>query len=402
MRIIPERRWLFWAIAFGAIAAARIASTSPKTAVAIWALALGVTAFALCWAAEREFLKNLGLAAGTVLITILGLDLYLHTLDPPATATLEIDEPYKWRGYGVRRPAVESFRAISRDAYTGEVIYDVAYSLDQNGHRLTPGGGPGAETYLFFGDSNTYGNGRQDDETIPWQFSKALDGRFTVLNLAFSGNGPQQMLRQLETQAFDDAVTGKVRGAYFLTIGDHPARAAGLRSWSAKAPRYEIDDSGRPRYRGTFEGMPWHPKSDEVVAAGGLLRYVGFGIQRFLMPMPARIELQTEIFAESARLLKENYGVDLLILIRDRDHMDGIEASLHRRGLATIRMSTILGDLTRPELYVRYGVDNHPSAMAARRIAEWLAARERESVPSEAVPGTKPPSGVGASLPSGP
>src|SRR4029079_4913175 len=94
-------------------------------------------------------------------------------------------------------------------------------------HRMTKGGGPDADTYLFFGDSYTFGHGIGDEDTLPVRFSAATEYRFTVVNLAFHGYAPNQMLRLLEKGSVDRVATGRVRRAFYGLIADHPNRLVG-------------------------------------------------------------------------------------------------------------------------------------------------------------------------------
>jgi hypothetical protein len=42
-----------------------------------------------------------------------------------------------------------------------------------------------------------------------------------------------------------------------------------------------------------------------------------------------------------------------------------------------VRLSSVLGSLRDPKFVLALGVDNHPTALADKMIATWLAERER-------------------------
>ena len=55
----------------------------------------------------------------------------------------------------------------------GATLYDVTYTISDQGARVTRGN-PAGETWLFMGCSFTFGEGVSDDETLPAQFSEQL------------------------------------------------------------------------------------------------------------------------------------------------------------------------------------------------------------------------------------
>ena len=55
----------------------------------------------------------------------------------------------------------------------------------------------------FFGGSQTFGEGLNDDETIPALVQKKTRVH-RVYNYAYRGYGPHQMLRMIETNALKD------------------------------------------------------------------------------------------------------------------------------------------------------------------------------------------------------
>jgi hypothetical protein len=82
------------------------------------------------------------------------------------------------------------------------VIYDVKYTINQYGLRQVstpPNGRPSDESkpIFFFGDSFTFGEGVNDQDTLPQQFS-VLSG-LRAVNFGVHGYGPHQILRELET-----------------------------------------------------------------------------------------------------------------------------------------------------------------------------------------------------------
>ncbi|MGH9677151.1 MAG: SGNH/GDSL hydrolase family protein, partial [Candidatus Acidiferrum sp.] len=140
------------------------------------------------------------------------------------------------KGWSVRRPVIGwgpehagRFHAERRDP-TGAVIYFADYTIDANLLRQTTSGEKGP-AIVFFGDSYTFGDGVNDAETLPQAFADLLDRKERVLNLGFTGYGPQQFLRELETGLFDPLIGSRPRLFIFMTAAWHAERTACKASW---------------------------------------------------------------------------------------------------------------------------------------------------------------------------
>ncbi|MGH6823697.1 MAG: SGNH/GDSL hydrolase family protein, partial [Methylocella sp.] len=151
-------------------------------------------------------------------------------------------------GESVRRPVVGwgpehpgRFHAEKRDPKTGAVIYVADYTIDANLLRQTISGEKGT-AIVFFGDSFTFGDGVNDAETLPQAFADLLDRKVRVLNLGFTGYGPQQFLRELETGLFDPLIGSRPRLFIFMTAAWHAERTACKASWTPHAPRYALEN----------------------------------------------------------------------------------------------------------------------------------------------------------------
>lgn len=103
------------------------------------------------------------------------------------------------------------------------------------------------------------------------------------------------------------------------------------------------------------------------------------------MPPEERVALAAAIIDRSAKLLAEKYGVKLLVLLWDeRKGIEPLAAALRQKGLEPVRLSSVVGDLTRPEMHIRLPMEIHPRAFADREIARWLASQTRVMEPQQA------------------
>ena len=85
---------------------------------------------------------------------------------------------------------------------------------------------------MFFGDSFTFGEGVNDEDTLPNAFSIVSGMR--VLNFGINGYGPHHMLRLLELDVPKKITSSFPRLMVYTAIEDHIARAAGRGAWDQK------------------------------------------------------------------------------------------------------------------------------------------------------------------------
>jgi hypothetical protein len=98
-------------------------------------------------------------------------------------------------GY-VANPDLHSARKLSKQ---GDIIYDVHYSIDNDGFRLTKlTNNEQPHRINFFGCSMTFGEGMNDEETLPYFVQKNLQ-EVKVKNFGWHGYGAHQALAILQS-----------------------------------------------------------------------------------------------------------------------------------------------------------------------------------------------------------
>ena len=145
-----------------------------------------------------------------------------------------------------------------------ERVYDVVYTIDGDGYRQTPGftgEEEAGEPIVFFGGSFAFGEGVNDDETLPYFVAVETNWSRPVLNAAFIGYGPHQMLRSLELGTLGELGYGSVGIAVYEALPDHARRAAGDAWWDPVGPKYTLDETGAAQYRGRFTDVPTRSSS---------------------------------------------------------------------------------------------------------------------------------------------
>ncbi len=209
-------------------------------------------------------------------------------------------------GWGPERPG--RYHSERTDPNTGAIIYNADYTFDQNLLRQTRSGETNS-TIAFFGDSVTFGVGVNDADTLPQIFANSLDPKERVINLAFSGYGPQHFLREMETGLYDAAIGPQPKLFVFLTSPWHAERTSCKASWVLSAPRYELEN-------------------DEVAYKGPCYEGAALSLREFLWNSAAyrvifdpyrrqvshdELELYVRIMLAAVTLAKEKYGVPTLI-----------------------------------------------------------------------------------------
>jgi hypothetical protein len=290
-------------------------------------------------------------------------------LDPEMPAAYRVRDD----AVGLRPAAGASWREA---LWLGDQsIYDVVYTMDAHGRRVTPAalGGKDALCVLFFGCSFSFGTGIGDEDTLPWLTSVASGGRHHVHNFSFEGWGPHQMLAALEAGEVESSLDCEPTHAIYVSVHDHVRRVAGRSPWDPHGPRFELREDGRLVRNGNFDDRPSLIRSWPWLGKSEVLRI----LSEHFVPTQADFDRFAAVVAESRdRLARRWPGIDFRVLLWDRrwKHEPEYWEGLRRRGLRVDFVSEILPD--QREHASRYAIsphDGHPNRTANERIAAWIA-----------------------------
>jgi hypothetical protein len=268
-----------------------------------------------------------------------------------------------------------------------ELLYDVVYTIDANGLRMTPAyrgdGIPGC--ILFFGGSFTFGEGVNDTQAMPYIVGAGSNDRYRVFNFGYRGYGPHQMLSALEHGTVDNVVGEcKVRYVFYQAVRAHIKRSAGVRPMLADkhGPRYRLPDHGELFYDGRFDEVSTAPEdmimrrstAYELLARSYLLKE----IHRGTVVQAENIALLASIVDASRRIVESRWpGAEFhVILWNDRFDPKGkwLEWALEDGQFAIHRIGDIipdyLDDKGRYQIHKEY--DSHPNAVAHQQIADYI------------------------------
>ena len=250
------------------------------------------------------------------------------------------------------------------------VVYDVSYTTGPDHFRVVPSAVEKPDKcVLLFGDSFTFGEGVNDDETSAAQIVKRSEGHVAAKNLAMSGWAVHQFLAGLQSGRFQRAITCHPTDAVYLMIPSHVYRAMGVGNpWDFNGPRYRQGPDGRPVRDGRLGDPP-----------------TGFSIRHFIGLNPLNdgkaAELTAAIVLEAARILRATYpGIRVHLLSwhngggPDEPVLRSLDDRFAAAGLMPIPLETIfpfyrfrLGDYA-----IDAKLDTHPNARGYRMIADYI------------------------------
>ncbi|AUX40289.1 uncharacterized protein SOCE26_016890 [Sorangium cellulosum] len=286
------------------------------------------------------------------------------------------------------RPGV-SVQSIKK--YFGKLVYDVHYTVGDDGLRVSP---PVKDApvgcILFFGDSFAWGEAVQDSETTAYQLGVLSGGTHRVYNFAFTGYGAHQMLAQLQRGIVKGTVACKPDEpvyAVYQALPNNVGRVAGLGGWDKFGPRYVLLKDGRVMYKGRFDqgdaiaddrwyvkpgALRWLAKTQVYQRTLGRARSTnGFDDERFFA-----------VVERSARTLEQQFPRAKLFVIvwEDLDERRSDPGSLAWRMWEGLKQRGLDARLVKDTLpgyeqnRHRYHVENdaHPSAEAHRLLAAYL------------------------------
>lgn len=285
-------------------------------------------------------------------------------------------------GWGPTRPGV--YHSTKSTADGRRLIFDTQVTIDATLIRKTDPS-TGTRPIAFFGDSWVYGDGVDDDGTLPQAFADLTDRKIPVLNLAFAGWSPAQNLLALQSGLYAPLLRSP-RHFILFTAAFHLERTACLGAYAAsRSPRFVLD-----RATVTYVG-PCASRWGLLAPIGRFAR--GFAIEKRIDPLltqPTRRDVETyirliETFVASAKV---RYDVPTTILFSPfgDDYLRGSGYS-EAQILDELRKSgadVLMDRLPPTKDPYRYWIadDGHPTKLANQVRAAAVKVHLRETDPT--------------------
>ncbi|MGB5539529.1 MAG: hypothetical protein WBO37_05530 [Gammaproteobacteria bacterium] len=321
---------------------------------------------------------NLGLSLVITLLLIGSIEAVCFRLNTtpgdPATTLHEpeFQRPDDLLGYtGI--PGSES-RALKMKGK--ETIYDVSYSLDEFGRRLTPvAGSYSNERYvMFFGGSFTFGEGLNNNETLPYWLAQFSD-RISPYNYGHPGYGPQHVLTQLQDSNIRDQIPETDGILIYPLISTHIQRAIGsmvvYSTWGYSMPYYYLDADGLLKRDGNFTtGRPLRSMFYSLAGKSQLFKYLELDL-----PFTAGkddFRLTAAVIGAARSAYREKFGNDNFYVLIWPGASTGKQLIPYLEEL-NIRYLDYYSRINFGEEKYQIQGDGHPSASAQQALARLIA-----------------------------
>jgi len=262
----------------------------------------------------------------------------------------------------------------ARRYHNNKLVYDVIYTINKDGLRIPPELKDPSykDAVLFFGCSLTFGEGLNDNETVPYLVGVLSKSK--VYNFGFHGYGPHQMLSAVEHGLVNKVVDCKPKYAIFQTGFFQVPRAAGYAEWDEHGPKYILSEDGRVKYAGHFDDTFGGWLTKKLLKRSAiylkLYQYNVFvskkDIDRYIaIVIASKNELQKEFSGLEFHIIYWNYNEDKT----DK----GIVERLQKEAVNVHLISDILPDFNKKKSDYQIGVsDQHPNFMANKYIANYI------------------------------
>lgn len=270
----------------------------------------------------------------------------------------------------------------ARKLYKDNLIYQVTISINSKGLRISPPYAPRhqskSQSILFFGCSVTFGEGVNDDETMPYVTGTLINGQYKIFNFAIHGYGPQHMLAAIDHDLVDSVVDIQPRYIIYQATVDHVYRVAGYRSWLKRGPQYILGETGEVTYTGSFNTCNLsHENCLNKQIHRNLKKSYLFQRIWFHRISPTDIDLFLKVVDQSRNLLAKKYPEAEFHVIfwhePENPVSQKILAGLKQRTFGVHLIEDIIPDYhnNKRRLYLIEG-DGHPNARAHRKVAQYI------------------------------
>jgi hypothetical protein len=273
--------------------------------------------------------------------------------------------------------------AIARQIgfYGRQQEFNVTYVIDQLGRRETPVASKDErhEFLLFFGDSNTFGEGVPQHATLPYWAGKFAQD-YEPYNYGVPGWGPAQMLDLLKTRDLRREVRQTEGYAFFFFIQHHIARVIGSSDvsaeWGRHFPHYVLDAEGHLVREDNFAtGRPFTTLFYDLIDSSNIAQYFDITLPRQYSAEDYR--LTAKIMRESQDILEKEFELRDFYVVISPSFNSG-QMAIYRRFMEALRKVgvkyldyTALYDIN--ENRYRVGqYDGHNSGLGDRLIAEAI------------------------------
>ncbi len=266
-------------------------------------------------------------------------------------------------------------RVYTENLKTKKIIYDVVYSFDPYGRRVTPVANEKErhQFLLFLGCSFTLGEGVHEDETLAY-YTAQLASDYDPYNYGFHGNGPFDILAKLETENLSKQVKEKRGIILYPFIDNHIRRlvgSTGLIEWNKDRVYYRTTKSGELIRAGSFmSARPFLMKTYKFLSK--LRLFKAFKIEIPGGMSNKDIELAAHVIEAIQNRAAEQFpDTPFYVVFYPRmDYTKKLIPYLEKKQIRYLDYSQLF-NRRKPEYYLSEE-DKHPSALAYQTLARAI------------------------------
>lgn len=222
-------------------------------------------------------------------------------------SAIELPEDHIAKHIGVVPYADSVYHTIKMQ--NNDTVFNFKSTIDSNCKRATPNNsGNRSKHALFFGCSITFGEGVQDNETMPYFFQEESN-EYNAYNFGLSGHSTNHMLARLQYKPLDSQVKEKDGVAFYVFFWDHIYRSIGSMNryteWLHNAPFYYLDNGNIKRNKMFCDGRIGLSRIYESLYQTNI-------VKKFKLDLPIRIRkshlnLVAEMINESKKIYQTQY-----------------------------------------------------------------------------------------------
>lgn len=378
------RKPWFWALALMALAgAATVAAYSLRNFAGI------LVGIALVLAAGAVLAKPLRGVLTTVISLVVALALaeaavgLLAKSGDSATTQYDASSDYVkhyWSQSDIGATPRPGHHSTAKTTASGEVIYKTAYTIGEDGFRVTPAPSatpvsvekpavalPKPQRVNMLGCSVTFGEGVADDQTMAFHAQQSMPG-VTFKNFGIHGYGMHHAVAILESSRDTAGALNLV-----VTAPWHAERSACVPSFSLGSPRYRLTGDGDVNgvggvvRDGVCGGIRYYPLARilSLSKVYGLIKTV-LEAQKGQDP---QIELYLGLIQRIASLSASRQQATLVGYIRAEDKWftgtytnDKVIAKIRAMGIEVIDVTLADKASKIPAQYALHPLDSHPTS----------------------------------------
>ncbi|MCP1384784.1 hypothetical protein [Runella salmonicolor] len=252
-------------------------------------------------------------------------------------------------------------------------IFNVRFATDKYSRRITPDSPKGASKYaLFFGCSFTFGDGLNDNQTLPY-FFQSLNQQYKSYNYAFNSYTTTHMLAHLNRTSFSQEIQEKEGVAFYIFYTGHLERNIPSLSWGRSWDgNYLVYDKNSLEKTGIIKQK--EPIKYWLFNKANNLAF----LKLFQINYPLRIT--KENLAKTADIIEDAYRVytekfankNFIVLVYPGSQLPTlVKQRLHNLQIRILNYEDLF-TLKQSEFWIKG--DGHPNEKANRRVAQEIIA----------------------------